>query len=117
MLVAIAIISAVGIAVSTATGGVAGQVYSLERRTVAHWVAENHLTKIRLEQSASLGQPIKKGKKNTRVFMGKRRWFIETNILELDNPWLRLVEIDVFEMVDGDRVGPISHTVSLVGQY
>ena len=44
MLVAIAIISVVGIAVSTATGGVAGQIYSLERRTVAHWVAENHLT-------------------------------------------------------------------------
>ena len=92
-------------------------IHDVYQKVDAGMVAENHLTKIRLEQSASLGQPIKKGKKNTRVFMGKRRWLIEANILELDNPWLRRVEIDVFEMVDGDRVGPISHNVSLIGQY
>ena len=111
--------SAKAIFLSPTTGSRIVNVCTLSPPTVAL----EGFDKVKITKKGNNSQRIRSNntpfceKKNTRVFMGKRRWLIETNILELDNPWLRRVEIDVFEMVDGDRVGPISHTVSLIGQY
>ena len=48
MLIAIAIIGVIGAAVSTAVGGVANQTLSLEQRTVANWIANNQMTRMRM---------------------------------------------------------------------
>ena len=52
MLIAMVVIAAVGISVSAAIGNVAQQTYSLERRTIAHWVAQNHISRMRISKIA-----------------------------------------------------------------
>ena len=117
MLLAGVIIGVVGTTVATATGGVANQMYSLERRTVANWVASNHLTLLRLEQDQQIGQPVQKGRKTTRLFMGNRQWIVEREIKETETPWLHRVEIDVYELQDGEKVGPLDHMIAFLGRY
>ena len=117
MLLAIVIIGVVGTTVATATAGVANQMYALERRTVANWVASNQLTRLHLAQEQQLGQPISKGKKTLRYYMGNRQWLVEQQISETETPWLSRVEIDVYELQDGGRVGPLDHTTAFIGRY
>lgn len=117
MLLAIVIIGVVGTTVATATAGVANQMYALERRTVANWVASNQLTRLHLVQEQQLGQPISKGKKTLRFYMGNRQWLVEQQISETETPWLSRVEIDVYELQDGERVGPLDHTTAFIGRY
>ena len=117
MLLAIVIIGVVGTTVATATAGVANQMYALERRTVANWVASNQLTRLHLVQAQQLGQPISKGKKTLRFYMGNRQWLVEQQISETETPWLSRVEIDVYELQDGERVGPLDHTTAFLGRY
>ena len=117
MLLAIVIIGVVGTTVATATAGVANQMYALERRTVANWVASNQLTRLHLAQEQQLSQPISKGKKTLRFYMGNRQWLVEQQISETETPWLSRVEIDVYELQDGERVGPLDHTTAFIGRY
>ena len=117
MLLAIVIIGVVGTTVATATASVANQMYALERRTVANWVASNQLTRLHLVQEQQLGQPISKGKKTLRFYMGNRQWLVEQQISETETPWLSRVEIDVYELQDGERVGPLDHTTAFIGRY
>ena len=81
MLIAIAIIGVIGSAVSTAIGGVANQTRGLEQRTVASWIASNHLTRMR--PSASRG-PIIGGTKQTRLVFADV-WEVQTEIKNPDH--------------------------------
>ena len=119
MLLAVVIIGVVGTTVATATGGVANQMYALERRTIANWVAANELTRLRLQQQQQqqLGKPIAKSRKTNRLFMANRQWLVERKIIETDTPWLHRVEVDVFELQDGDRIGPLEHMTAFIGRY
>lgn len=117
MLLAVVIIGVVGTTVATAIGGVANQMYALERRTIANWVAANELTRLRLQQQQQLGEPIAKSRKTNRLFMANRQWLVERKIIETDTPWLHRVEVDVFELQDGDRIGPLEHMTAFIGRY
>ena len=117
MLLAVVIIGVVGTTVATATVGVANQMYALERRTIANWVAANELTRLRLQQQQQLGKPIAKSRKTNRLFMANRQWLVERKIIETDTPWLHRVEVDVFELQDGDRIGPLEHMTAFIGRY
>ena len=117
MLLSVVVIAVVGITISNAIGGVASQTFTLERRTMAHWVAQNQLHRLRIglrnENSA-----IPEGKDTVRVFMGERDWEVRTEITATDHPWVRRVEVDVFELAaGGDRLGPFDHSVAFVGRY
>jgi general secretion pathway protein I len=116
MLIAVVIIGSVGTAIATAIGGVANQTFSLERKTVANWVASNHVTKIRITQRAE-SKALSEGKINTQVFMAQRQWEIETTTLATDHPWLRRLEVDVYEITEGERKGPYDHLTAFVGRY
>lgn len=116
MLIAVVIIGSVGTAIATAIGGVANQTFSLERKTVANWVASNHVTKIRITQRAE-SKALSEGKINTQVFMAQRQWEIETTALATDHPWLRRLEVDVYEITEGERKGPYDHLTAFVGRY
>ena len=71
MLIAIAIIGVIGAAVSTAVGGVANQTRSLEQRTVANWIANNQMTRMRMLQRRGL-RPLGEGKQQTRLVFADR---------------------------------------------
>ncbi len=49
--------------------------------------------------------------------MANRQWLVERKIIETDTPWLHRVEVDVFELQDGDRIGPLEHMTAFIGRY
>ena len=117
MLIAIAIIGVIGSAVSTAVGGVANQTRGLEQRTVASWIASNHLTRMRMLQRRE-AQPLAEGTKQTRLVFADRQWEVETEIKSTDHPWIRRVEVSVFEATDDQgRQGPYGQLSGFLGQY
>lgn len=117
MLIAVAIVGVIGAAVSTAIGGVANQTRALEQRTVANWIATNHLTRLRLEQRRN-GQLLREGRQQTPLLFADREWEVRTEIKTTEHPWIRRVEVSVYETVgdDGQR-GPYSQISGFLGQY
>ena len=117
MLIAIAIIGVMGAAISTAVGGVANQTRGLEQRTVASWIASNHLARMRILQRRD-AQPLAEGTKQTRLVVAHRKWEVETEIKTTDHPWVRRVEVSVFEATDDEgRQGPYGQLSGFLGQY
>ena len=116
MLIAVVIIGMVGTAIATAIGGVANQTFSLERKTVANWVATNQIAQIRIEQR-KLSNVRPEGKINAQVYMAQRQWEVETVTHATDHPWLRRLEVDVYEISDGERKGPYDHLTAFIGRY
>lgn len=117
MLIAIAIIGVMGAAISTAVGGVANQTRGLEQRTVASWIASNHLARMRILQRRD-AQPLAEGTKQTRLVFADREWEVETEIKTTDHPWVKRVEVSVFEATDDDgRQGPYGQLSGFLGQY
>ena len=47
---------------------------------------------------------------------GQRDWEVRTEIVGTDHPWMRRVEVGVYELVDGEAVGPVDQLVAFVGQ-
>ena len=116
MLIALTVIAVVGLAVSSAVGNVVNQTYTLEQRLVAHWVAENHLARVRLARTG-LTDALPTGRESERVRMSGRTWRVERDIRETTHPWLRRVEIEVFEVAEGEDIGPLDTLVGFVGRY
>jgi general secretion pathway protein I len=117
MLIAIAIIGVIGAAVSTAVGGVANQTRGLEQRTVASWIASNHLTRMRMLQRRE-PQSLPEGTRQTRLVFADRQWEVETEIKTTDHPWIRRVEVSVYEATDeAGRQGPYGQLSGFLGQY
>lgn len=116
MLIAVVIIAVVGTTLSTTIGSVAGQTFSLERRTVANWISQNELTKLRLDLRAD-PRSIAEGNSKTRIRMADREWEVETIIIATDAPLIRRVEIEVYEFDQGQRRGPYDRLVGFVGRH
>ena len=114
MLIALAVIAVVGISVSQAVGSVANQTYTLERRTVAHWVGQNQLHLLRISRRG-VADAIPTGKDSLRVNMGNRDWEVRTSIIATEHPLMRRVEVEVFELEEGKRVGPFAVQVGFLG--
>ena len=121
MLLAMMVIAIVGVTLSNAVGGVASQTFTLERRSIAHWVGQNEINRLRILSRAAAataasggGQRIPTGKDTSRVTMGQRNWEIRTSIEATDNPWMRRVEVEVYELVGGDSSGPYDTQVAFV---
>ena len=116
MLLAMVVIAVVGITISTATGNVASQTFTLERRTMAHWVGQNQINRLRLSLRGD-NSTLPEGKDTVRVYMGERDWQVRTEIKATDHPWIRRVEVNVFELQQGTPAGPFEHTVAFLGRY
>ena len=115
MLIAMMIIAIVGISLSAAISNVANQTHNLERRTVAHWVGQNQVNLLRISRRAN-NEPMPEGKDSIRVFMGQRDWEVRTEVSATDHPLMRRIEVQVFELVEGDRVGPYDHQIAFIGR-
>ncbi len=116
LLVALVVVALTGITVSSAVGNVVSQTYVLERRAVAHWVAENQLARAQLSRVDNV-EPVATGRRTERVVMSGRTWRIDQEISQTTHPWLRRVEIEVYEVVDDDAVGPLDRLVGFIGRY
>jgi type II secretion system protein I len=116
VLVALVVFAVLGFAVTSRVGDVVNQTYSLERRTVAHWVGENHLNRLRLVRRAP-GEAIPTGRDRERVRMGGREWIVETEVLDTDYPLLRRVEVRVLVVEEDREVGPVDSLTAFLGRY
>jgi general secretion pathway protein I len=116
VLVALVVFAVLGFTVTSRVGNVVNQTYSLERRTVAHWVAENHLNRLRLARRTT-DEPLPTGEDRERVTMGGREWIVETEVQETSYPLLRRIDLTVLAVTDGDETGPVDSVTAFVGRY
>jgi general secretion pathway protein I len=116
VMVALVVFAVVSFAVTSRVGEVVNQTYSLERRTVAHWVAENHLNRLRLA-SAQEDAAMPTGRSRERLLMSGREWLLDVEVHETAHPWLRRVEVAVLLLEEGREVGPIDHLSGFLGRY
>ena len=116
VLVALLVFSILGFAVTSRVGDIVNQTFTIERRTVAHWVAANHLARLRIAARTTT-EVLPTGRTQERVFMGDREWRLEVEVEDTSHPWLRRVEVATFEVVDDRPVGPIDQIVAFVGRY
>ena len=116
VLVALLVFSILGFAVTSRVGDIVNQTFTIERRTVAHWVADNHLARLRIAARAG-NEVLPTGRTQERVFMGDREWRLEVEVEDTAHPWLRRVEVVAFEMVDDRPVGPIDQLTAFLGRY
>ena len=116
VLVALVVFAVMGFAITSRVGDVSTQMFGMERRPVAHWVADNHLNRMRLAQR-STDEPLGTGRDRERVFMGERQWRLDINTIDTTHPWLRRVEITVFEVTELGDVGPLDSVVAFIGRY
>ena len=84
-------------------------------------MGQNEINRLRILSRAAAataasggGQRIPTGKDTSRVTMGQRNWEIRTSIEATDNPWMRRVEVEVYELVGGDSSGPYDTQVAFV---
>ncbi len=116
VLVALVVFAVLGFTVTSRVGSVVNQTYSLERRTVAHWVAENHMNRLRLARLNNT-EAMPTGRDRERVMMGGREWLVETEVEETTYPLLRRVELRVSLVEEGREVGPVDSLVGFLGRY
>lgn len=116
VLVALVVLAVLGFTVTSRVGNVVNQTFSLERRTVAHWVAENHLNRLRLSRRGTT-DPLPTGRRRERVVMGGREWLVEQQVQETSYPLLRRVDVSVLVVSGGEEVGPVDVVTAFVGRY
>jgi general secretion pathway protein I len=116
VLVALVVFAVMGFTITTRVGDVSSQMFGMERRTMAHWVADNHLNRMRLAQLAA-DEVLATGRDRERVFMGDREWRLDVDVADTTHPLLRRVEITVFETTESGEVGPLDHIVAFLGRY
>lgn len=116
VMVALVVFAVLGFTVTSRVGNVVNQTYSLERRTVAHWVATNYVNRLRLSRLTT-DEPLPTGRDRERVFMGGREWIVESQVQETTYPLLRRVDLSVLAVVDGNEIGPVDSIVAFVGRY
>ncbi len=116
ILIALLVLAATGLALSSAIGNVAFQTWSLERRTAAHWVAENHLARAQLARLNN-SSPLQAGRLSETVVLSRRRWRVRQTVAETSHPLFWRVEIEVSELVDSQEIGPMGRLVGFVGRH
>ena len=116
ILIALVVLAATGLALSSAIGNVAFQTWSVERRTAAHWVAENHLARAQLARLNN-STPLEAGRLSETVVLSRRRWRVRQTVAETSHPMFWRLEIEVSELVDNEEIGPMGRLVGFVGRH
>lgn len=87
-------------AVYSRVGEVVAGTRALEMRTLATWIARDHMTRLRLAQRGSAAPPAL-GTDRVIVRMADRDWRLRTEIRATSDPALRRVEIEVLGAEEG----------------
>ncbi len=116
VMVALVVLAVLGFAVTARVGDIVNQTYGMERRTVAHWVAENYLNRMRIAARSS-EEVLSTGRNRERVLMSGRDWLLEVDVLETTHPWLRRVDVSVSEVTERGEEGPLDHVTAFLGRF
>jgi len=126
MMVALVILAVASVAIYGRSGQAVSALYSLEQRTLANWIAQDHMTKLRLRQRAIRLQapdpesipPLETGGEAEEVFTAGRLWSIQVDVSDTDLETMKRVEIEVAVVSEeAGRSTPIVTTVGFLGRY
>ncbi|WP_289680356.1 type II secretion system minor pseudopilin GspI [Candidatus Venteria ishoeyi] len=109
VLVALAILSITLAAVIKSTGTQAETLSYLRAKTLAQWVAVNHMTELRL-QRAWLGS----GEHEGETEMGYQRWYWSMTVSTTSDPAMRKLEMRVY--ADEDKQNSVVQLIGFLGK-
>ena len=138
LMLALAVLAIVAVAVVGRGADTVRQLHGLEQRTLAHWVAQNELARLRLGQrrararaasnaedgalgddpAAGAGASLAVGTRRSEQRLGDRGWRIVVETARTDHPTLRRVAARVYvagEGASGDGVAPAATVVGFLG--
>ncbi len=117
MLIALVILAVASIAIYGRSGQAVSTLYSLEQRTLANWIAQDHLTKLRLQQRFT-EDPVPTGGDSEELYMAGRLWAIDVDFIETEVDTMRRVEVAVSVVSqDAGKGEPVVTAVGFLGQY
>ena len=116
VLVALVVFAVLGFTVTSRIGDIVNQTFGIERRTVAHWVAENQINRMRIAQR-SQDDVLATGRERERVMMGGRDWLLEIEVSDTTHPWLRRVDLKVSEVTERGEEGPLDQITAFLGRF
>lgn len=96
VLVALAILAVLATTVVSQSGAFSAQLFRLEDKSLALWVAQNALDTARLDKEpAAAGKP-------TQVDMGGKTWIVSTRVQPTPRPGFSRIEVSVVREGDED---------------
>ena len=110
LLVALTVLAVVSVTVFARGGDTLAQLHGLEQRTLARWVAENEVSRMRLDREATL----RAGNRSARVDVGGRSWRVETTLRATDYDGLWQVTVETRPVEGG---GTVDTLVAFVGEH
>lgn len=117
MLVALVILAVASVAIYGRSGQAVSTLYSLEQRTLANWIAQDYMTRRRLQQRANPG-PVDIGRESEELFSGGRLWAIEAEVTQTDLETMQRIEVAVSTVSeDVGRSDPILTAVGFLGRH
>lgn len=118
LMVALAVVAVVGATVYLRGGETIAQLHTIERRTLAHMVAQNEIQRTHLAQRrARATRPAGVGAAQRRVTLAGRDWMVQTTPYQTDHPTLQRVRFDV-SAIEGERtVGPVERITAFIGRH
>ena len=116
LMVALAVLAIVAMAVFGRGGDSVRDLHSMEQRTLARWVAENEVARMRLEHRGSK-QAIGLGTVRQRVRQGDRSWQVVRETQSTSHPSVRRLEVTVYAVEDGREIGPLDTLIAFIGRY
>lgn len=114
IMIALAIFAVVSSALIKNVGMAAKQAGILQERTLAYWVAENHLNRVRLEAHGVEPEFPAIGTNRQPVTMADREWTLKVNVESTENELVRRIEVDV--MAEGDDRS-LATLTGFIGRY
>ena len=98
VLVALAILAVLASTVVSQSGAFSSQLFRLEDKTLALWVAQNALDGARLaERPPAAGKPVE-------VEMGGKNWYVSTRVQPTPRPGFSRIEVSVAREGEDDAV-------------
>lgn len=139
LMLALAVLAIVAVAVLGRGADTVAQLHGLEQRTLAHWVAENELARLRLAQRRAARElrakadregagrvtedepaamagpsPLPVGTRRSEQRLGSRAWRIVVETARTEHPSLRRVEVRVFAEETSGAI-PTAALISFLG--
>lgn len=117
MLVALVILAVASVAIYGRSGQAVSTLYNLEQRTLANWIAQDYLTKLRIRQRIST-EPLAVQSESEEVFTAGRLWAIEVDFTQTELETMQRVEVAVSTVSeDAGRSDPILTAVAFLGEH
>ena len=98
VLVALAILAITLSAIIKSTGSQAQTLDWLRSKTIAQWVASNHLTQLRIQKAW-----LETGKTEDKVEMGLKSWYWQMEVSNTSDARMRKIKLTVFEDEEKSR--------------